>query len=398
MNKDPKDSQPFYILKIICQIRKVKWNLSRPNQWFLPNNSKKSKPGDSKFSTAFHHLMLLRLFSLILLMGSVFAAPLPSQDVYDECKDQIISLSKKYSKKPVKIVRKGIIRKKSLFMINANNLLDLLNDEVSDEVLVIIFFAYTGHKTLLVNDISSLLNLKASPRIDIPLKKIFQNYRRFLLRTFIKVKDECFCSNSPNRSTGFDLLRKFDSFWDNRLARLARQLLSKEEYVEELIQFKSRIRFLDTFLNNDFESLMIYEFKRLYKVFQNIGTKNPTAMENFIFLTKHLEFHLRNVDSPDFYKWLNLLASQIPEVILFFSYFFRETLVTHINRPGQNPSFASRDIQGMSGVTFTVFSWDKVTLRLSEKSSIFQPDIQIADLADIIKKKIETFNSWNLEF
>jgi hypothetical protein len=199
-----------------------------------------------------------------------------------------------------------------------------LNAEYSGKILVIIFFAYSEiyDPFLVFNDISSLSHLKGSPRKDIPLKRIFENYRLFLLKTFIRVKDGYFCSDSPNRSTGFDLLRKFESFWDNRLAHLARQLLSKEEFVEESKQLKSRIRFLDTFLNNDLESLMIYEFKRLHRVFQNIGIQNPTALENFIFLAQHLRLHLKSfINSPVLVKWLNLLSSQIPEFIVFFFYF-----------------------------------------------------------------------------
>jgi hypothetical protein len=342
--------------------------------------------------------MFLQLFSLILLIGSVFAALLPSQNDYDGYKNQIISLSKKSYKKHVKIMREEnddfYDLTWSLFDINANELLDLLHAEYSDKVLAIIFFAYSRYYNsfLVFDDISSLSHLKGSPRKDIQLKKIFQHFRLFLLKTFIRVKKKCFCSDSPNRSTGFDLLRKFESFWDNRLAHLARQLLSKEEFVEESKQFKSRIRFLDTFLNNDLESLMIYEFKRLHKVFQNIEIKNPTSVENFIFLARHLGSHSTSLYSPDCYKWLSLIASQIPEFIVFLFYFYKEPLVADRNRSDRNQFFTSKNIQSVSQISCIYFSWDKITLKLFG-ISILQPDKQIAELADIIKTKIETFNS-----
>jgi hypothetical protein len=339
--------------------------------------------------------MFLQPLSLILLIGNVFTAPLKSQNIYDECKNQIISYTEKNYKEHPKIFVEDneilSVVKCSLFRIDANVLLDLLLADNSDKFLVIIFFAYYDISFIVFHDIGSLSHLKGFPRKDIPLKKIFKNYRRFLLRTFIRVKDECFCSNSPNRSTGFDLLRKFESFWDNRLAHLARQLLSKEEYVEELIQFKSRIRFLDIFLNNDFESLMVYEFKRLHKVFQKIDVENPTSVENFIFLSEHLGLHLKNISSPELAKFLNFLASQIPEFIVYFFYFYQMKLVTSLkDRSKLKYSSTSRNIR----IVLHNFSWDKITLRLFAKS-ILHPKIQIAELADVIKTKIETFETEN---
>jgi hypothetical protein len=333
----------------------------------------------------------------MIFLSSVFATC--SKVIYDECREQIISLAEKHYKEHVEIIIKEddkifykLIR--TLFKIDLNDLLSLIQADDSDKVLVIIFYASSSwfHKPFLVfHDISSLSHLKGSPREDIPLKRIFKNFRVFFLNTFIRVKDECFCTDSPNRSTSFDLLRKFDSFWNTRLYRLARQLLSEKEFEMELKQFKDRVRFLDTFLNNDFESLLGYEFKRLHNGFHNIST----VLENFIFLTQHLELHLRNSEGPDFVKWLNLLASQIPEFIVYFFYFSREPLVITQNRSDQIPSFTCRNFQKMSEVSLMSFYWSKGYLKIFGKSRYY-PDIQIAELAESIKKKISTFNPCNI--
>jgi hypothetical protein len=336
-----------------------------------------------------------QLFNLILLISNVFAASSKNQVIYDECKEQIISLAEKHYKEHAEIIVKEDDKIfyeliESLFRIDANDLLDLMQTDDSDKVLVIIFYASSSwfHKPFLVfHDISSLSHLKGTPPYEIRLKRIFENFRIFFLNTFIRVKDKCFCSNSPNRSTSFDLLRKFDSFWNTRLYRLARQLLSEKEFESVLKQFKDRVRFLDTFLHNDFESLMRYEFKILQKSFHNL----PSSLENFIFLTAHLELHLKNFDDPDFVKWLSLLAYQIPEFIVYFFYFSREPLVTSQNRSGQIDSFTSRNIQRMSEVSSFYFNWDKITFKLFFKS-ILQPDPQIAKLADVIKTKIRVLS------
>jgi hypothetical protein len=256
-----------------------------------------------------------------------------------------------------------------LSQLDSNVLVKLLIDELSEEFLITYFFAYSEHYTLLV--FPNIRSLCASGQ-EIPLIQIFENFKKFLLKSFVskkgccpnsekepsnssdlsanenflekcgiafdlfieKFKDILFCRpakppvevnyddflSSRGFPANFKLLKNLEFLWKNRLERLAKRLLTVDEFNKIAKQIKKTFDFLNSFFKFGLEFLLIKEYKRLFYEIHGAGMKNPPALGNFLFLVEHFVQHLN--DSDCIVAWLEILSSQSPEFIICLCFIY----------------------------------------------------------------------------
>jgi hypothetical protein len=271
--------------------------------------------------------MLLLLFEIFLLIGSLKASH-PIEDIYDKAKKEILSF------KDLKCRRRGMIfrvddKKADLVMIllrgiGANDLLDLFNADDSDEFLIFFFFAYWGmayNRFMIFHNVNSLYPLKIFPQKNLPLERIFENFRGFLYKSFRVITKGC-CTNSSYPLESLELLGKFEALWYNRLERLAKRLLNENEFIKQSKQIKSMFRFFKKLFNYGLEFMLVNEHKRILKNVGKLEIENSSAVRNFHFLVDHFQSHLGKPNSvrfPEMSLWISLQSGSF---IIFFSYFY----------------------------------------------------------------------------
>jgi hypothetical protein len=343
----------------------------------------------------------LHFFLVILLTGLAIGSP-SNKEIYNNTKTRLTSFVKaKY------IISRKVLRVydyecesalRSLTNMDAESLVTLWNDDLSEEFLIIFFFSHFDfvEPILVFRCANSLSHFKDRPDKDIPMKRIFDGFRVFLLKTFAKVKSEC-CSDAFDLSGKYELLKKFEDLWNNRLEPLARTLLSKMEYIEQSKQIRERIRFLYRFLEYGLEFLLRHEFKRLHSDIRKVGIKNSSAVKNFHFLSIHLGNHLRNSDSPRILYWLEMVSKK-PErfIVYFLGIYYTPFGFEYIE---DNYGYLIRGELKSMKASILHTRWDgkhfKICGNLIEEH---QEIIRIAELAKIIFRKAKLFTIVKGEF
>jgi hypothetical protein len=322
--------------------------------------------------------MLIYFLKIFFLIGPAFASH-SDKEIFNEAKERILSLTKLLYQQKGKITSRrwhfpSVEPINLLSRLDSNVLVKLLIDDVSDELLIIYFFAYSkSYALLLFRNINSLCALKDSPQNKIRLVKIFENFRKFLFKRFTLTKGGC-CSNfekAPLNSSylleikdfwergwitlssiyekfkdflfwrsaklpvdvnyddflssrgfpaNFKLLKNLEFLWENRLERLAKRLLSNAEFKEVSNQIKDRLDFLNSFLTYGLESMLVREYKSLYDDIQAVGIKKSSRFKNFLFLIRHFVEHLNESDCIT--EGLGMLASKDPEFIIVFYFIY----------------------------------------------------------------------------
>jgi hypothetical protein len=321
--------------------------------------------------------MLFYFLKIVFLISHVIASR-SDKEIYNEARETILSLSKDLYGQQGEITRmSGVISSDGLDDLDSSVLVKLMIDDISDEFLTIYFFAYSFKCYLLIfRNINSLCALKSSPLNKIHLIKIFENFRRFLFLEFVYTKEECcsdfkkaFPSNSsdlplnknfwergwitlnliyekfkdflclrPAKSpvegnyeefistygspANFELLKNLEFLWKNRLERLAKLLLSVDEFDKVSNQIKDTFDFLNSFLKYGLEFMLIKEYKGLYDDLQTVDIENSSTLRNFMFLVRHFVEHLN--ESGSIAEGLGMLASKTPEFIILFCFIYDE--------------------------------------------------------------------------
>jgi hypothetical protein len=274
--------------------------------------------------------MRFQFFKVFLLIGSVISSALNKQ-LYDRAKEKILFIAKEQYKQHGEIVKiEGIDCKKyknakeSLSRIGTNDLLDLLNAEESEDFLTIYFYGYARLQFLVFRNLCSLSLLKNFPKYGIQLKEIFEKFLEFLFWRLRNVNNNC-CSSPHDLSESINLLGKVEAFWNNKLERLAKRLLSKNEFMEQLKQYKTWLKFLYQFYNHGVEFMLIKEYKSLKQEIRLNGIENSTAVVmRFQFLVDHLKQHLICFKLPGSHEKFAWLTGRDALFIIYYFYFYNK--------------------------------------------------------------------------
>jgi hypothetical protein len=272
--------------------------------------------------------MLLRFCKIFLLIGSVIASA-SNEKLYDKAKEKILRLAQEKYKKHGEIVRidsKKFTRTlETLSKIRTNDLFDLLNAEDCEEFLAIYWYGYSGKLPFLVfRNISSLSRHKNFPKGEIQLKEIFEKFLEFLFWRLRNMNNNC-CSSSHNLSASINLLGKVEAFWNNKLERLAKRLLSKDEFNEQLMEFKTWMKFLYQFYNRGVEFMLLQEYKNLKQEIRLNGIENSKAeIKRFQFLTEHFKQHLVNYNLPGSHEKWAWFSGRDALFIIYYFYFYKK--------------------------------------------------------------------------
>jgi hypothetical protein len=311
--------------------------------------------------------MIAQLFNIFIVINYLFASH-SEQINYEKERDQILSIIADKYRECEKIDFMNIVTVqnsiKLLLNLDADKLLDALNAEESESFIITFLFGYlqSWKPILIFPNVRSLYPLKESPKKKIPLKRIFQNFRIFLFRTFETVST----IYSKDHSANYNLLGKFKDFWHNKLERLAYRLLPKEKFIKQSKLSKERFNFFYTFLDCGLEFSLIREFKGLEIDIKKNGFENSSAINHITFLVTQLIQHLNDFDSPNFLEKFRWLASQNPMFIIFVFYFKnREATLERVSTSEYYYLF-SRNLKEMLEFINSNLSWNGKGLNLFE--------------------------------
>jgi hypothetical protein len=302
----------------------------------------------------YHFIMLFHFLRIFFLICHAIASR-SDKEIYNEARDTILSISKvSYQRLAPKSWQTSL---KELNKFGSDLLVKLMNEDTSDEFLILYFFGYSSECPLMIfRNINLLCTRKGSPQFGIHLIKIFENFRSFLFWKFVYAKEGC-CSDFKKLSpsipsdlpldknfwerakppvevsyddflssrgfpANFKLLKNLEFLWKNRLERLAKRLLTVDEFDKISNQIKDTFDFLNSFLKYGLDFMLIKEYKGLYDDIQAVGIENSSTFKNFLFLFRHFRYHLKDPDS--IIDGLGMLASKSPEFIILICFIYEK--------------------------------------------------------------------------